>query len=298
MSEEKIWNVLSLGAGVQSSCLALMAEHGEVKDKDGNEINLDFAIFSDTKGEKPEVYKWLDWLEDQVSFPIYRVDKGSLEDEVLNLKNRKKDGVAYMPKVIPNFARFPNGDVSVAMGRTCTAQYKIFPIKKKLREICGIKRGQKYVTINQWIGISSDEMQRMKSSTDNWIKNEFPLVDMRMDRNACKKWVTENGYPEPPRSSCYYCPFHSDYEWRKMRNDYPEQFEKAIQFDQKMRDLGKKDPKLKPELFLHRSAIPLKDVDLDNDIDKGQMVMFGDGNYGEVITVMDFSSECEGMCGV
>ena len=56
--------ILSLGAGVQSSTLALMIEKGEVP-------MVDAAIFSDTFGEPKAVYEWLEWLKKQLSFPIY-----------------------------------------------------------------------------------------------------------------------------------------------------------------------------------------------------------------------------------
>ena len=49
-------NVLSLGAGVQSSTLALMAAHGEI------EPMPDCAIFADTGDEPKDVYEWLKWL--------------------------------------------------------------------------------------------------------------------------------------------------------------------------------------------------------------------------------------------
>ena len=47
--------ILSLGAGVQSTCLALMAAKGEVTPMP------DAAIFADTH-EPKEVYEHLDWL--------------------------------------------------------------------------------------------------------------------------------------------------------------------------------------------------------------------------------------------
>ena len=45
---------LSLGAGVQSSTLALMIAHGELEP-------VDAAIFADTGWEPKKVYVWLDW---------------------------------------------------------------------------------------------------------------------------------------------------------------------------------------------------------------------------------------------
>ena len=56
-------NVLSLGAGVQSSTMALMAAKGEITPMP------DCAIFADTQAEPQSVYDYLDWLEKQLPFP-------------------------------------------------------------------------------------------------------------------------------------------------------------------------------------------------------------------------------------
>ena len=53
-----------------------------------------------------------------------------------------------------------------------------------------------------------------------------------------------------------------------------------MKFDKKLRD---RDSKFKNEQFVHRSCVPLDEVDLDNIEDKGQYT---------------FLDECEGMCGV
>ena len=69
--------VLSLGAGVQSTTLALMIEHGEIP-------MVDCGIFADTKGEPQNVYKHLDWLEKQLSYPIYRVTWRDLKQDIFD----------------------------------------------------------------------------------------------------------------------------------------------------------------------------------------------------------------------
>lgn len=69
--------VISLGAGVQSTTLALMAARGEVGPMP------DCAIFADTGAEPLAVYKHLDWLEKELPFPVYRVSAGNLRDEIV-----------------------------------------------------------------------------------------------------------------------------------------------------------------------------------------------------------------------
>lgn len=278
-------HIINLGAGVQSSAMALMAAKGEITPMP------DCAIFADTQAEPDSVYEWLDWLEKELPFPVYRVTKGSLTEKSLTpaiatakAKNYK-EGEKYMKRIIPVFGEMPDGEVVAALGRSCTADYKIRPIEKKIEEIANLKRGEKELKVTQWIGISYDEIQRMKESRKPWTQLRYPLIDLEMHRHHCKQWMKKNGYPEPPRSACYYCPFHSNKEWRRLRNEEPLFFKKAILFDQQIRELSKLDRAMKMEAYLHRSCKPLGEIDFDNDEDKGQ-------------ETWDFMSECEGMCGV
>ena len=55
--------ICSLGAGVQSSTLVLMAARGELTPMP------DAAIFADTGAEPEGVYTWLDELEKEIPFP-------------------------------------------------------------------------------------------------------------------------------------------------------------------------------------------------------------------------------------
>jgi hypothetical protein len=69
--------VISLGAGVQSTTMALMAARGEIGPMPV------CAIFADTRAEPKGVYAHLDWLERQLPFPVHRVSAGNLRDEIL-----------------------------------------------------------------------------------------------------------------------------------------------------------------------------------------------------------------------
>ena len=280
------WNVLNLGAGVQSSCLALMAAKGEITPMP------DFAVFADTQAEPQSVYDWLDWLETQLPYPVFRISAGDLTLDQLTPKTRSskmKDGVfregSYLKRLIPVFG-IHNGSKTAAIGSKCTSDYKIIPILKEIKKRCLVKRGQKETTVTQWIGISWDEIQRAKPSRDKWTQHYFPLLDKKITRAKCQEWMKENGYPEPPRSACFYCPFHSDNEWRRLRDEDPNYFKRAIDFDHQLRAAFKKyDKNMQMEVYLHNSCKPLDQVDFDNDVDKGQQVW-------------DFQAECEGMCGV
>ena len=288
---ETEYNVLSLGAGVQSSALALMAAHGEITP------TPDFAVFADTGAEPTEVYEWLETLRELINaapnpFPVYTVSKGSLTEDQLTPAIRQRDalsggkeGETYIKRLIPVFG-LHNGNTTAALGRKCTSDYKVAPILKFLRKKCGIKRGQKNATVTQWIGISWDEIQRAKEAKHTWTQTRWPMLELKMLRSDCINWMYDHGYPVPPRSACYYCPFHDDSEWRRMRDEDPEHFQKAVDFDHKLRSQFKKhDRIMQMEAFVHRSCKPLDEIDFDNDEDKGQQVW-------------NFNAECEGMCGI
>lgn len=275
----KQWNVISLGAGVQSSTMALMASRGELLD-----IKVDFAIFADTQDESKKVYEWLDWLEKQLRFPVHRVTKGKLSDRSLEMRVTN-DGRRFSKTDIPLYTLSADGSKGMIPFRSCTADFKIKPILKELRSRCGIKRGQKVATVTSLIGISYDEQQRMKDSRDAWVVNRWPLVEMKMRRYDCLEWMRRNGFPEPPRSSCVYCPFHRNAEWRRLQTEEPEDFARAVKFERELQTAKKNSEKFHSTPFLHKDCKPLDEIDFRSDVERGQ-------------GLLDFQDECDGMCGV
>ena len=195
MSDQK--HIISLGAGVQSSTMALMAMQGEIKPMP------DAAIFADTQHEPEAVYAWLEWLKEQLPFPVREVSKGDLLADATKLKNKKNTGEIYSETMIPFFTTHPvTGERTAVLRRQCTANYKIIPIIKELRRLVAVKRGEKEVMVVEWLGISLDEMRRMKPSREPWIEHRWPLIEKRLTRQGCREWMQANGYPEPPRSAC------------------------------------------------------------------------------------------------
>lgn len=259
--------VLSLGAGVQSSTLALMAEHGEIE-------MPDCAIFADTQSEPRAVYDYLDWLKKQLSYTVHTVTKGNLSKAALVL-HTSKNGNNYQRSAPPAWITEGDGKVNLLM-RQCTVDFKIYPIRKKLRELGGKKSG-----VEQLIGISLDEVQRMKPSRDKWIKNSWPLIEKRMSRHDCISWLKRHGYPEPPRSSCYFCPYHSNEEWKRLKINDPEAFAEAVKFEVEFQNTMIQVDGFRGKPYLHRSCVPLSEIDFNKQ--SAQTDMFG--------------NECEGMCG-
>ena len=278
------FNFLSLGAGVQSSTIALMAKHGEITPMP------DAAIFADTQAEPASVYRWLEWLEGQLPFPVHRVTRGDMTAESLNVRTFKDDpSRKWATSLIPAFIQNPDGTRGI-MGRQCTFSYKVEQLEKASRRLGQIKRGQKNITVTQWIGISWDEIQRIKPSRVAWSQHRWPLVELRMGRRDCLKWMESNGYPKPPRSACVYCPFHSDKEWRRLRDEEPEEFARVIKFEKDLQAAKAQTDNQRGVPFLHPSLVPLDQVDFRTDIERGQLSLWLDEQ--------SFGNECQGMCGV
>lgn len=273
---------ISLGAGVQSSTMALMAAKGELPGSD----RVKGCIFADTQDEPQSVYTWLDWLEKQLPWPVHHVTNGRLSDEALTIKP-KKDGTLYAKTNIPIYTLDENGVAGKIVHRTCTADYKIKPIMKKLRQLMQVKRGESKPVVVQWIGISLDEQQRMKHSREQWAICEWPLIALRMERRHCFEWMQRNGYPEPPRSSCVFCPFHRNSEWRRLQLHEPEEFTKAVEFERKLQQVKSETDNFYSTPFLHKSCKPLDSIDFRSDIERGQ----------NLLPLDDWQDECDGMCG-
>ena len=283
LADDKIINkkpdlrVLSLGAGVQSSTLLMKIYNGEI-------APVDVAIFADTGNEPQEVYDWFEFLKDKVK------DKIKIE----SVKNNRNTGNIAEDILSPVgfFASIPvyttnkeTGKAGITL-RTCTDRYKIRPIGEKIRELLDVSnlRGR---VVEIVMGISFDEIQRAKYPPNKWQINCYPLVENKITRHDCLHYFESLNFPTPPRSACVICPYHSNKEWKRIKDNFPEEFEYAVNFDNELRSEETKSQfvnKLDSELFLYKEKIPLKDATFeDND----------SGFQGSL-----FDDECEGYCGV
>ena len=264
--------VLSLGAGVQSTTVALLSKHGELP-------ALDCAVFADTGWEPKAVYAHLDWLETQLPFRVHRV---AARHKIQDNPYRNGDEA----KLFVSLPMFTEG--GGMLWRQCTKEYKIEPIRAQIRKILGLVRGERAgrtPRVIQWFGISRDEASRMRDSDVPWIIHHYPLVlDRPMTRNDCLVWLKTQGYPEPPRSACIGCPMHSDAEWRRLKDTSPNEFQQAVEFERQLQAkqaaLGHR---IKQVPYLHRSLMPIAQVDFSTPEDRGQL---------------NWLNECGGHCGV
>lgn len=274
--------VLSLGAGVQSSCLLLMACAGVLP-------RPNLVLFADTGWEPARVYAHLKYLGDRaaeagLTLEVVRASTNIREEHV-----RPQPDTGRRLLTMPLYARNASGDVA-PLRRQCTKEYKICPVRRRARaEMEAAGTWGKGRTCELWMGISMDEIGRMSTADVKWMQHRYPLIERRMDRNACLAWLAAAGHPEPPKSSCVGCVFHSDRTWLEMKERYPDEFQDAVEVDRAVRSHAG----VRGQMFLHRSGVPLEEIDFAARLAlragriPGQMSLFGEEDGAE---------ECTGVC--
>lgn len=250
--------VISLGWGVQSFTLAAMVALGELEP-------VDVAIHADTTHERSATYdfaaRWSPWLEERG----VKVVTVAVSDQRLGER-----GVVDIP------AFTTNGKSDGQLSRQCTNRWKIVPIRRYLQ---ANRAGQ---PVEQWIGISLDEWQRMKDSDVKYITHRWPLIDKRMTRADCVTWLRNHDLDVPPKSSCVFCPYHNRRAWEEMHSEGGADWQKVVEVDRAIR-------KARPpyDLFVHPSRKPLDSLDLRTPQERGQLELWA-----------NWDAECSGVCGV
>lgn len=254
--------ILSLGAGVQSSTLLLMAEKGIIEP-------FHCAIFADTGWESHATYQWLEWLKSVCTTPIITVSNGNIFNHSMEANFRRRtsgNGTSSCGLSLPAYIATEGSRVGLKK-RQCTQSFKIDPIRRETRRLLGLVPRQRAPqgAVDQCVGISLDEAQRVRISRERMTFLSYPLVDLGMTRHDCTNWLARNGYPIPPKSACVGCPFHSNSEWREVMKS-PVEWKQAVELDNRIRVIDG----FRGNLFLHRKCKPLEEVDFSTPEERGQ----------------------------
>lgn len=249
--------LLSLGAGVQSTAILLAACEGVIEP-------FDAAIFSDTGWEPRAVYEHVARLTEYAAghnIPVYKVSSGNIRNDALDPEHRFVS--------MPLFVRNPDGSDGMAR-RQCTSEYKLKPIKAKVRELLGYPHPMpvpKGVFAEMAIGISVDEIGRAKDSDVQYMRNVFPLLDLGWSRKDCERFNRSQGWTTVVKSACIGCPYHGNRQWRELRDNSPEEFADAVAFDAAIRNgsarANAQGKDLRGSMYLHRSRVPLDQAPID-----------------------------------
>jgi 3'-phosphoadenosine 5'-phosphosulfate sulfotransferase (PAPS reductase)/FAD synthetase len=231
VSQDQRAQVLSYGGGVQSAAIAVLIQQGRLP-------RPDEVVMADTGRESRATWEY---LRDVIS-PMLHVDV--IPHSAARVDLYGTNGELLIPAYVKNGAgRLPT---------FCSSEWKRDPVLRWLRQKgYGRKR-----PVDIWLGISVDEMHRAKPGRREWAAHRFPLLmDVPLRRSDCLVLVAEAGLPEPPRSACWMCPHRSDQSWRWLRDNVPEEWQAAQDFEADIR-------KDNPERTLHKAGVPLGLVNL------------------------------------
>lgn len=239
----EVWNS---GGGTQSTAIAVLIAQGKLP-------KPDIALIADTGRESRATW---DYLEKVVNPGLEKVGV-----RILRIKSEKwSTQHGFMDRtgnhlLIPAYTD-KNGKVS-KMSNFCTDKWKVECLGRWLSQIRGLTKSD----CRKWIGFTVDEPRRwsrmMKGKDYQNGLIRFPLIhDFQTTRAEAIKLVEGHGWPKPPRSACWMCPHKKDEEWVEMRDNRPDEFNKAIAFEEEMRAVD-------GNAWLHRNAEPLKNVEFD-----------------------------------
>lgn len=221
--------VWSCGGGVQSAAIAVLIIQGRLP-------KPDHAVIVDTEREKETTWTYYETVLKpelaQVGVDLVRIPKS---------RYATVDLYRDTELLIPAYTKASEG----RLHGFCSNEWKRRVVMRYLRDQ-GVKQ------CKNWIGISTDELHRMRTGPPAWFQPRYPLIfDEPKSRGACLELVRMQGWPEPPRSSCWMCPHHTDAEWSSMT---PGDLAKAAEFE---RAIQERDP----DLYLHPNREPLDRID-------------------------------------
>lgn len=280
--------VLSLGAGVQSSALLIAAAEGLLP-------KPDLAIFADTGWEPKAVYTHLDRLiaewADPAGIPVEKVSAGNIYTDTMD-----DDYMASLPfylvndkgghgmnrrictsryKMAPVMRRIRLELGAKESNRECRrcdgSGARIVPwsaaIGNPREGVCSPCRGTGVANrvgpvprdaepVDNWIGFSTDEIQRVADSRIPYVRHVYPLLDLRWSRQTCIDYLLSRGV-QAEKSACIGCPFHDDAEWQRIKETNPDGWDEAVTFDAAVR---RRRDTLRAERYLHSQRVPLDEV--------------------------------------
>lgn len=248
-ADQIVW---SCGGGTQSAAIAALIVRGELPKPAA-------AAIADTGREASETWRYFD--------AVLKPNLARAGVDLIRLPHDEWStvdlfgGADGKTALIPAFT-YRDG----TRGQTrkyCSNEWKSRPVERYYRSL-GLKGG------SIWIGFSIDEYHRARShdSAAAW-NHSYPLLDRRMSRADCIALVVNQGWPQPPRSSCWMCPYRSDAEWLHLKRTDPADFESAIALESEMQAID-------PDLWLHSSGKALASVDF-GDAQLGLLDQCGSG---------------------
>lgn len=246
-------NVISYGGGVQSTAMVVLAAQGV--------IDFSEAVIANV-GDDSESPETIAYVRD-IAIPwaaargvtIHEISRHKRNGEpfptLLEYHHANVARTGATPLPVKMFAGEKMGGVA---NRTCTRDWKAKPVSRWLKAIGATADNPAALAL----GISTDEIHRANTKHDEpWERRCFPLLDLGLSRSDCDRIIRDAGLPVPPKSSCWFCPFHPRESWARIRRDNPARFEAVAALEDEMNEhrerLGK------PSFYWTSRPEPMRD---------------------------------------
>jgi len=205
--------VLSLGGGMQSTCMYLLS-------RDGKLPKYDYVIFADTGSEQDHTLDTVSWIQEDL--------EDSMDTDFITVR---KEGLPLYQQYMED------GRVPKVSDPRCTDKWKIRPIQKFIRSVVDEHLPKPWAEMH--LGITCDEAHRQRESHVQYLENKFPLIELGWTRNHCKAYLSTE-YPQlnVKKSGCWHCHYQPKSEWAKLRRNDPEKFAIALEMEQRAKANG------------------------------------------------------------
>ncbi len=239
--------VVSYGVGLDSTAMLVEMER--------RGIRPDLILFSDTGGEKPETYAYLDviapWLE-RVGFPPVTVVRYA----PVRAPYSTLEGKCVANETLPSLA-FGGHSCALVFKRDVMVKF----LKAHAPAVEAIARGER---ITKAIGYDDGKADNRRSAkalrgtdrirgaiteratkgkaplSDQWEAANcdfwYPLQDWGLARCALAAIICSAGLPVPEKSACFFCPASKPSEVVELKRDHPELYERAVAIERGARD--------------------------------------------------------------
>jgi hypothetical protein len=181
---------------------------------------------------------------------------------------------------VPFWSVDANG-IKGKMRRHCTIDYKIDAINKFVKwTLLGYKKGQRVKpedikSHEMHIGFSHEEKHRAKvNGRSNLFTYIYPLIEMGLERKDNYKYLLENWKLDARASACNVCPFHRNYFFKYLKDNYPDSYSAVVKFDNMLEE---KQPQtmIRSKVYISRSRKRIADL-TDEDCNDAEMFPYGE----------------------
>lgn len=253
-------NSISNGMGSASMMLLVIAAEGE--------LDTCLSITADTgseldclwnNGRRTTAYVYFD----EVIKPY--AEANGIEAVMIRAQDKHKND---LPPLADKLQRGIHAGVPLfgsrggRISQGCTAKWKVRAIRQELR-----RRGAK--TAVSYLGLTMDEVERMRISNVKWHQSAWPLIEGRIYRAQAQEELMRRSIPFLLSTECDFCPHKNRSRWERTSKPTIE----------RIADIEKE---FDGNLFFTPARIPLKEA--LKKMDDGQMDIFDgcDGGYCHV----------------